>query len=310
LNYGLFLYILLHINGITEAGMNETRMIELLNGLTPNEGIFRDIVDRVNLFRISKSSPRSPQSYEPGIIILARGQKRIYIGDDVLTYDPLHYLVLSVPLPLECETTASPEEPMLGLSIKVDAAIVGEILLASDNIPCHNNVLPKGIFAEALDEPLVDAVIRLLEACTSPADKRFLGPMIVREIIYRVLKGEKGEALRALAFRNQRFFQIAHVLDIIHGSFNQKLDLNQLALEAGMSISAFHSSFKAVTNNSPLQYIKNVRLHKARMLMIEDGISAYKAADYVGYESSSQFNREYKRLFGLPPGKDAAHLAS
>lgn len=152
---------------------------------------------------------------------------------------------------------------------------------------------------------MMDATVRLLEALSSPSDRRFLGPMIVREIIYRVLCGDKGDALRALAYRNQRFFQIARILDKIHKSYGKKLDLNSLALETGMSISAFHSSFKAVTSMAPLQYIKNVRLHKARMLMIEEGINAYNAAIHVGYESPSQFNREYKRLFGLTPGKDA-----
>lgn len=128
--------------------------------------------------------------------------------------------------------------------------------------------------------------------------------MIAKEIIYRVLCGEKGDALRALAFQNQKFFQIARILDRIHEFYNKKLDLNTLAKAAGMSISAFHSNFKSVTNISPLQYIKNIRLHKARLLMLENGVNAHNAAFNVGYESPSQFNREYKRLFGRPPGQD------
>lgn len=288
--------------------MNQNRMIELLNSLVPDEGVIHDVIEKVDLFRITRSSPRSPLNYEPSIIILAQGQKRVFIGDDVFTYDPLHYLVLSVPLPLECETTASIEKPMLGLTVKVDAATVGDILLAIDDIQHNSKSLPKGIYSAALDDNLIDATTRLLEIVSSPTDGRFLGPMIVREIIYRVLCGEKGDALRALAFRNQRFFQIARILDKIHESYNKKLNLNTLALEAGMSISALHTSFKAVTNTSPLQYIKNVRLHKARILMIEEGVKAYNAAFHVGYESPSQFNREYKRLFGVTPGKDAIQL--
>jgi AraC-like DNA-binding protein len=285
--------------------MNANRMIELLNSLVPDEGVIQDIIEKVDLFRITTSSPRSPQNYAPGIIILAQGQKRIFIGDEVFLYDPLNYLVLSVPMPLECETTASQEKPMLGIKIKVDAATVGEILFSVDSSQNNLKSMPKGIYSAVLDNQMIDATIRLLETLLSPADSRFLGPMIVREIIYRVLCGEKGDALRALAFRNQRFFQIARILDKIHRTYGKKLDLNSLALETGMSISAFHASFKAVTNMAPLQYIKNVRLHKARMLMLEEGINAYSAAFHVGYESPSQFNREYKRLFGSTPGKVA-----
>ena len=287
--------------------MNSDRMVELLEVLVPHEGVIRDIIQRVDLFRITQSSPRSPQKYDPSIIILAQGHKRIFIGDEVLTYDPLNYLVLSVPLPLECETTASAEKPMLGIKINVDAAIVGEILLSIDDTQHNPKFIPKGVYAAPLDHCLTDTATRLLEALASPSDSRFLGPMIVRELIYRVLRGEKGEALRALAFRNQRFFQIAKALNTIHESYSRKLDVNTLANEAGMSVSAFHASFKTVTDTSPLQYIKNVKLHKARLLMVEEGENANAAAYHVGYESPSQFNREYKRLFGTTPGRDAIH---
>lgn len=285
--------------------MDTDRIIELLDQLVPKEGVIHNVIEKVNLFRITRSSPRTPQCYEPGIIILAQGQKRVFLDNEIITYDPLNYLVLSVPLPFECETTASAEKPMLGLQIRVDAATVGEILLSIDNHDHHIKTIPRGVYSEALDDKMIDAVIRLLEALSSANDRRFLGPNIVKEIIYRVLCGKKGDALRALAFKHKKFFQISRVLNTIHESYSDKLDLNSLALEAGMSISAFHSSFKAVTKSSPLQYIKNVRLHKAKLLMTKEGINAYNAAYDVGYESPSQFNREYKRLFGLPPGKDA-----
>lgn len=290
--------------------MNSDRMIELLNRLAPDEGVVEDIIEKVDLFRITNASPRAPQNYSPGIIILAQGQKKIFIGDEMFIYNPLNYLVLSVPLPLECETMASPEKPLLGLKIKTDAKIVGEILLTIDSSQQNIKSLPRGIYSAPLDDRMIDASVRLLESLSSQADSRYLGPMIVREIIYRVLCGEKGDVLRALAYRNQRFFQIARILDKIHKAYDSKLDLNSLAMETGMSVSAFHSSFKAVTNMAPLQYIKNIRLHKARMLMIEEGINAYSAAFHVGYESPSQFNREYKRLFGSTPGKDAAGYES
>jgi AraC-like DNA-binding protein len=290
-----------------EESMKPKRMVELLSSLVPQEGVIQDIIKGVDVFRITESYPRSPQKYDPGIIILAQGQKRIYIGDEEFTYDPLHYLVLSVPLPLECETNAPRDKPLLGFKVKVDSATVGEILLALDDDKDTTSAVPQSIYSAPLDPYLTDAAVRLLEALLSPKDRRFLGPMIVREIIYRVLCGEKGDALRALAFRHRRFFQISRALNKIHEMYGKKMDINSLALEAGMSISAFHSSFRAVTKISPLQYIKNVKLHKARLLMIEEGINASSAAYKVGYESPSQFNREYKRLFGITPAKDAIH---
>jgi AraC-like DNA-binding protein len=289
--------------------MDASRMVELLGTLVPKEGVLQDYIKGVDLFRITESFPRTPQKYDPGIIVLAQGRKRVFIGDEVYMYDPLNYLVLSVPLPLECEVFAPKEKPLLGFKVKVDATIIGELLLALDDDQHTLKVVPMAIYSAPLDDNLIDASVRLLESLQSPKDSRILGPMFAREIIYRVLCGEKGDALRALAYRQQRFFQISRTLDKIHEMYGEKLDLNTLAREAGMSISAFHSSFKAVTNIPPLQYIKNVRLHKARLLMVEEGLNANGAAYEVGYESPSQFNREYKRLFGLTPAKDAIHTS-
>ncbi len=288
--------------------MNHNRMIQLLDRLVPDEGIIPEVISKVTLFRITKSTPRTPLKYDPSIIFIAQGKKRIFIGNEAITYDPLNYLVLSVPLPLECETTASDDKPLLGFTVKIDVATISDILLTIDDGHNIGKTLPKSVYSATMDEKLINTATRLLETLFSPDESSVLGPMIVREIIFRVLTGEKGDALRALAFRNQRFFQIARTLDRIHKSYDKKPDLNYLALEAGMSISAFHASFKEVTKTSPLQYIKNIKLHKARMLMMEEGVNAYNAAIHVGYESPSQFNREYKRLFGLTPGKDAISM--
>ncbi len=282
------------------------KMIELLKSCLPQEGINESLVKGVRLFRIDSASPRTPKSYEPQIIIMAQGRKNVFLGDSVFTYDPSHYLVLSVPLPIECEAIAAPGEPILGFSITVDPLIIGEILLEMDDTPHQAESLPKGIYGAPMTDLIADSAIRLLQTLSSAKDRRILGPMIVREIIYRVLCGENGGALQALAYRNRRFFQIARVLNVIHESYDDDLDVKTLASEAGMSVSTFHTSFKAVTNASPLQYIKNVRLHKARVLMTREGLNAYSAALRVGYESPSQFNREYKRFFGITPAKDTA----
>jgi AraC-like DNA-binding protein len=285
--------------------MKQRHMVALLDSLAPTENITPSMLKEVRFFRISRPSPRTPMDYEPSILILAQGQKRVFLGDEVYTYDAFNYLVLSVPLPLDCETTASPEEPLLGIFISVDPSSVGELLLEMDDLRPQPEFLPRGIYSASLTEELTDSTIRLLEALSSPRDGRILGPMIVREILYRVLSGEQGGALQALAYRNGRFFQVARILKKIHGSFDGDLDVKTLALDAGMSISTFHANFKAVTNSSPLQYIKSVRLHKARSLMAQEGLNANTAANRVGYESPSQFSREFKRFFGVTPAKDA-----
>jgi AraC-like DNA-binding protein len=283
-------------------------LIKLFTDIMPDEKVFSTSVKGLNLFRIEKSFPRTPYAYNSEIIILGQGEKHVYLGDYKYTYDSSHYLVLPVPLPADCEGKVEPGKPILGLTIAIDPIEVGEILLDTEDIRKDIQYLPKGIYDAPMSEELFDATIRLLQAITDTQDKKILAPMIKKEIIYRVLQGEKGEILQALVHRNRRFFQISKVLRKIHESYSNNFNIEKLANEIDMSSSTFHSSFKAVTDTSPLQYIKNVRLHKARILMIQDGLNANLAALQVGYESSSQFNREYKRLFGVTPAKDAVIL--
>lgn len=279
-------------------------LIALFTDIMPDETEITTSIKGLSLFRIDHSFTRTPFQYNSEIIILGQGEKHVYLGSDVYTYDASRYLVLPVPLPADCEGRAEPGRPILGLSITIDPIEVGEILLDMEDIRKESPSLPKGIYDAPMNEALYDASIRLLRAIADPREKKVLAPMIKREIIYRVLQGEKGEVLQALAHRNRRFFQIAKVLRKIHESYDNDFDIEKLAKESEMSSSTFHSSFKAVTDTSPLQYIKNVRLHKARTLMIQDGLNAGMAAVQVGYESPSQFNREYKRLFGITPAKD------
>jgi len=286
----------------------QKKIIELLTGLMPAETLLDAAVKGLSLFRIDHSFSRTPYSYNSEIIILGQGEKHVYLGNDVYTYDPSRYLVLPVPLPAECEGRAEPGKPIMGLAITIDPIEVGEILLEMEDIQKEVQFLPKGIYDAPMSEALYDATIRLLLAVADPQDKKVLAPLIKREIIYRVLQGEKGGILQAFAHRNRRYFQIARVLQKIHESYSNDFDIEKLARELDISSSTFHSSFKSVTDTSPLQYIKNVRLHKARTLMIQDGFNANIAAVQVGYESPSQFNREYKRLFGITPAKDVAVL--
>jgi AraC-like DNA-binding protein len=284
------------------------KLVELLGALAIKEGFSPSNLAGVQFLRSNKPFPRMPVVYEPSIVIVGQGKKIGYLGDQVYTYDPYNYLVLSVPLPFECETLATPEEPYLAVSVRVDPVMVGELLIEMDDDIPDKGTAERGIISTPMTDDMISATVRLLDCLQSPLDSRILGPHNVREIIYRVLYGEQGGALRALAVRHSRFSQIARVLRRIHTEYDKELDMEFLAGEANMSVSTFHHNFKAVTSSSPLQYLKSIRLHKALMLMIQDGLNANTAAGKVGYESASQFSREFKRYFGNTPADEAAKL--
>jgi AraC-like DNA-binding protein len=258
--------------------------------------------------RSNRHVPTTPIAYDPSIVIIAQGQKVGRVGDKTFVYDPDNYLVLAVPMPFECETRGTPDAPVLGLSVLVTPALVAELLVQIEATPLNGEANPQAIEAARLDDGLTSAAVRLLESLCSPDDARILGPQIVREITYRVLLGPLGANLRALAAPHTHFGQISRVLHRLHTDFARSYTMEALAREAGMSVSTFHAHFKAVTSSSPLQYLKTIRLHKARMLMVHDGSTAANAASLVGYESASQFSREFKRLFGDAPAAIATQL--
>ena len=190
----------------------DRRLAELIEPLTANDGYTESSLKGVKLLRSTVTIPRHPVVYEPSIVIIAQGHKTGYLGEIVYRYDPHNYLVLSVPLPFDCETVGTPEEPLLGVSISVDVATVSELLLDMDDSNSLSSAVPRGIYSSLLTDDMMDALIRLLDSLSNPLDTRILGQQIVREIVYRVLCGEQGESLRSLAIRHSRFGQIAKVL--------------------------------------------------------------------------------------------------
>lgn len=258
--------------------------------------------------RSSRYYPSRPLIYDRGLCIVVQGRKVGRCGPHTFAYDADNFLVMSVPLPVECEVFATAEEPVLGLRIDIDPIALTELMLEMNerDLPAPAVPTPHGLYATTLTEEMRGALLRLVESFERPADAKILGPSILREIMYRTLRTEQAGALRALAARHTHFNAIAKALQVIHSDITSDLSVEDLAAEAHMSASAFHEHFKAVTATTPLQYVKTIRLHKARVMMIQQGLGAAQAAVEVGYESASQFSREFKRLFGATPAQEAS----
>jgi len=277
-------------------------MVQLMERLAPVEGYNLSALDDIRFLRSNRPLTRTPVLYDPGIVILCQGRKRGYLGDDLYVYDAQHYLVVSVPVPFTMETDASPEEPMLAVYMRLDLQMASELMLQVDAALGPSQAQPRGMYASPMDEPLRASLLRFLQAMTEPAEAQVLGPALVREIYYRILTGEQGGTLRAaLVDRQGHFGKVSRAIRKIHSSYQQRLDVEALAQEASMSVPSFHLHFRGVTDTSPMQYLKSTRLHQARLLMLRNDISAATAAFNVGYESASQFSREFKRFFGRTP---------
>jgi AraC-like DNA-binding protein len=277
-----------------------TEMAALVAELAPEEGMTPSPLDGVSFGRSSRSLPRTPALYEPCVMLVCSGRKRGYFGDQVIDYGANQFMAATLPMPFEGETFASPEDPLLIMKLKLDLGMVADLVLALDAVG-DPAVVAETLVSAPIDAALGDSVLRLLRALRSPLETRLFGPSLLREVCFRVLTGPKGPALRAALAQRGHFGQIAKALHRIHVDFHQRLDIDTLAREVHLSAAAFHAHFKTVTATSPIQYLKATRLHKARLLMIQDGVSASRASSRVGYESASQFSREFKRLFGRTP---------
>lgn len=283
---------------------NRSEMSALIETLAPHEGYTQTRLANVNLMRANHPIGRTPVIYEPSIVIVCQGQKRGYLNQQIFHYDALHYLVLSVPLPFYTETDASEENPLLAISIDLDMTEISSLLIELEPQLTQRVQSALGIFSTPLDDALQNAALRLLRVLQSANEAKILGHSIIREIYYRVLIGKQGKALINALASQGNLAKMAQMLRYIHQHYAQTLEVSQLAQNCDMSIASFHTHFKAITGSSPLQYIKSVRLQQARLFMIRDNLTAAASAIKVGYESPSQFNREFKRAFGRTPGEE------
>lgn len=281
-------------------------MIELLEQLDLPQGFSESRLPGVRFFKSSEHLSPYPLIYEPGIVIIAQGRKIGYLGDQVIHYDANNYLVLSVAIPFCCETFASPEHPLLGIYVNVDILQLLDLVSQLQHLRLCDTVkisTPQGLGPATLDDDMADATVRLLKCLRSDMDTRVLGKGLVREILFRALCGTQASMLHTLVKHNGNIARISRALHTIRSDYANKLNIEQLASEADMSVSAFHRAFKEVTSDSPMQYLKKIRLNKARDFIMQEEVKAYVVADKVGYESVSQFSREFKRYFGKSPAQ-------
>lgn len=286
----------------------QEEMVALLKTLAPDEGYNLTVLPDIRFLRSNRPLDSTPVLYDPGIVIVCQGRKRGFFGGQVYRYDEQHYLAVSVPVPFTMETDASEREPLLAIYMHLDFKLAADLMLQLDQLGGVEPANPRGMMSTPMDRRLSDAVLRFLDAMSRPLDAEILGPSLVREIYFHVLTGDQGPSIRAALAMQGQFGKVARALRCIHASYSADLDVEQLARRAGMSVPTFHAHFKAVTHTSPMQYLKSTRLHQARLLMVRNGITAAAASAQVGYESPSQFSREFKRLFGRSPMAEARRM--
>ena len=263
------------------------------------------------LFLYRCSSPTGPLYgvTEPSLCVIAQGSKEVLLGKERYRYDASHYLLVSAELPVAGHiVAASQQQPYLALRLVLDPAVVTEVLIEAGFHASETGNAIKVMGVSRLDANLLDAVVRVVRLLDSPGDYGVLAPLVTREIIYRLCLGEQGGRLRQIAVSGGRAHRIAKAIALLRTHHNKPLHIAALARQLGMSVSGLHHHFKAATGMSPLQFQKQFRLQEARRLLLAGDVGAATAGYRVGYDDASHFSREYRRLFGEPPLRDAERL--
>lgn len=287
------------LGALAETIARWTERGELQTTAIPGLGLFR------------RTAPSEPATglYEPSVCLVAQGAKRVKLGDETYLYDAHNYLITSVHLPTVVQVVeASPEHPYLGLRLLIDPREIAQLMADSHLPPPKSQQSSRGMATGSVTPELLDAFVRLLALLDAEQDIPILAPVIQREIVYRLLVGDQGSRLRQIAAAGSQSQQIARAIEWLKGNFAAPLRIDDLASRASMSTSTFHHHFRSMTALSPLQYQKQLRLQEARRLMLAERLDAATAAFQVGYESPSQFSREYSRQFGAPPLRDINSL--
>lgn len=267
-------------------------------------------IDGVLISRVARPDPPQPSMSGTVLAVIAQGTKQLALGDRVFTYGAGQYLVASVDLPVTGHfTRADPGRPALGVGLTLDPSAVAELLLraAPGDLPRPQGT-PSGIAVSDAPAALLDAVVRLLRLLDEPRDRAVLAPLVVREILWRLITGEQGVTVRQLGLPDSGLSHVSRAVGWIREHYAEPFRVADVARLSGMSVSAFYRNFQAVTAMSPIQFQKQIRLQEARLLLATRPGDVTGVGRRVGYDNPSQFSREYRRQFGAPPGRDAARL--
>lgn len=276
---------------------------------TEQGDLYTTAIPGLSLFRREEQSEPISGMYEPSICLAVQGAKRVILGDDSFVYDSHRYLITSVDLPTIVQILeASPEKPYLGIRLKFDLKEISQLMVDSNLPQPRQQQSSRGMATGEMTQQIVNAFVRLIDLLDDEKDIPILAPVIQREIIYRLLVGDQGERLRQIATAGSQSQHIAKAIGWLKSNYRQAVSMDDLATLANMSVSTFHHHFRSLTALSPLQFQKQLRLQEARRLMLAERLDAANAAFQVGYESPSQFSREYNRLFGAPPLRDISKL--
>lgn len=289
------------------------KLVDTLSSMIRTEGSTTTFLPEVTLFRAERHAPKVPLIYDQCICIAAQGRKACHLSERTFTYGPDQYLVVPTVVPVDIEVFPDGAGPLLGMTMSIDFRIVREILdtmqARPQSAPGHEESVT-GVYLEAMTDDILETVLRLLRCLQEPGEAAVLGRQTVRELHYRVLTGAHGAMLSSAARGESSLARIAKALRTIHDNYTEPLDVPRLASASNMSTRSFHEHFKAVTSHTPVQYLKRIRLEKARQYLVSHGYQAGEAAHMAGFESPSHFSREFKRHFGYPPSEAARHTAA
>ncbi|HCH4264915.1 AraC family transcriptional regulator [Vibrio parahaemolyticus] len=285
------------------------KLAKLIDRWTGNANQYDTPISGLRFSRWTTPTPPTSYTHNPSICLIAQGRKRVLLGEESFIYDANHFLISSVDLPIIANIIeASEEQPYLGLIMELDLTEISQLIVDSELAFTQSKEAQKGIAVGELSESLLDAFVRLAELLDEGQNIKILAPIIKREIFYRLLMSEQGTRLHQIVTAGSHSHQIAKAIDWLKNNFVKPLSVGDLASYTGMSKSSFYTHFRSMTSMTPLQFQKKLRLSEARRLMLTENLDAIAATFKVGYESPSQFSREYSRLFGAPPSKDIKSL--
>ena len=287
---------------------NSEELIDRIAAALPADGTLEPFPG-FHLARASNPTEPVQSVYPPSFCFVAQGSKRALLGEEVFRYDPEHYMIYTVDLPITFQVDeASEDRPYLGFRMDLEPALVASVIMESGARIKKGDASTKAMNVSSVDADLLDGIVRLVRLIETPVERRVLAPLITREIVYRLLIGGQGARLSHILGLGGDTRRISKAIGHLREHFDEQLKMEEIARELGMSVSGFHHHFKSVTSMSPLQFQKQIRLQEARRLMLGEDLDAASAGFRVGYEDPSYFSRDYKKQFGAPPQRDVDRL--